>query len=116
LLVPLALASGSEKDEKDGQATRVVWKYYAIDKTTSLLYCFGVHVQKVVTPADFPPTATARAARRAVGAGAECAAAPATGSRAAGAAGRQAFPVDVDRPAARRDGAWPAGAGLAAGA
>ena len=34
-----------EKEEKDGQPTKVVWKYYAIDKTTTALYCFGVHVQ-----------------------------------------------------------------------
>jgi len=34
-----------EKDDKDGQPTQVVWKYYAIDKTTKALYCFGVHVQ-----------------------------------------------------------------------
>jgi hypothetical protein len=34
-----------EQEEKDGQRTRVVWKYYAIDKATSDLYCFGVHVQ-----------------------------------------------------------------------
>ena len=34
-----------EKEEEDGQRTKVVWKYYAIDKTTSDLYCFGVHVR-----------------------------------------------------------------------
>ncbi len=34
-----------EKEEKDGQPTKVVWKYYAIDKTTTALYCFGGHVQ-----------------------------------------------------------------------
>jgi hypothetical protein len=34
-----------EKEEKDGQPTKVVWKYYAIDKITTALYCFGVHVQ-----------------------------------------------------------------------
>jgi peroxiredoxin family protein len=34
-----------EKEAKDGQPTKVVWKYYAIDKTTTALYCFGVHVQ-----------------------------------------------------------------------
>ena len=34
-----------EKEEKDGQPTKVVWKYFAIDKTTTALYCFGVHVQ-----------------------------------------------------------------------
>ena len=34
-----------EKEEKDGQPTKVVWKYYAINKTTSDLCCFGVHIQ-----------------------------------------------------------------------
>jgi hypothetical protein len=34
-----------EKEEKDGQPTKIVWKYYAIDKTTTALYCFGIHVQ-----------------------------------------------------------------------
>jgi hypothetical protein len=34
-----------EKEEKDGQPTKVVWKYYAIDKTTTAVYCFGVRVQ-----------------------------------------------------------------------
>lgn len=34
-----------EKEEKDGQPTKIVWKYYAFDKTTTALYCFGVHVQ-----------------------------------------------------------------------
>jgi len=35
-----------EKEEKDGQPIKVVWKYYAFDKTTTALYCFGVHVQR----------------------------------------------------------------------
>ena len=34
-----------DKEEKDGQPTKIVWKYYAIDKTTTALYCFGIHVQ-----------------------------------------------------------------------
>jgi hypothetical protein len=34
-----------EKEERDGQPTKVTWKCYAIDKTTHALYCFGVHVQ-----------------------------------------------------------------------
>lgn len=34
-----------EKEEQHGQPTKVTWRYYAIDKTTSALYCFGVHVQ-----------------------------------------------------------------------
>ena len=34
-----------EKEEKDGQTTKVLWKYYAIDKATSAVYCFGVHVR-----------------------------------------------------------------------
>ena len=34
-----------EKEERDGQPTKVVWRYYAIDKTAGNLYCFGVHVQ-----------------------------------------------------------------------
>jgi hypothetical protein len=34
-----------EKEEKEGQPTKVVWKYYAIDKATTAVYCFGVHVQ-----------------------------------------------------------------------
>ncbi len=34
-----------EKEEQDGQPTKIVWKYYAIDKITTALYCFGVHVQ-----------------------------------------------------------------------
>jgi hypothetical protein len=31
-----------EKEEHRGQPTKIVWKYYAIDKTTSAVYCFGV--------------------------------------------------------------------------
>jgi hypothetical protein len=34
-----------EKEELHGQLTKVVWRHYAIDKTTSALYCFGVHSQ-----------------------------------------------------------------------
>ncbi len=34
-----------EKEESHGQPTKVVWRYYALDKTTSALYCFGVHTQ-----------------------------------------------------------------------
>jgi hypothetical protein len=34
-----------EKESRHGQPTKVVWRYYAIDKTTSALYCFGVHNQ-----------------------------------------------------------------------
>ena len=34
-----------EKEQEHGQPTKVVWKYYAIDKTTGALYCFGVHIQ-----------------------------------------------------------------------
>jgi hypothetical protein len=34
-----------EKEEQHGQPTKVVWRYYAIDKTTGALYCFGVHTQ-----------------------------------------------------------------------
>ena len=34
-----------EKEEQNGQPTKVVWRYYAIDRTTSALYCFGVHTQ-----------------------------------------------------------------------
>jgi len=34
-----------EKETQHGQPTRIVWRYYAIDKTTSALYCFGVHIQ-----------------------------------------------------------------------
>ena len=34
-----------EQEEQDGQRTRHVWKYYAIDKTTGDLYCFGVKVR-----------------------------------------------------------------------
>jgi hypothetical protein len=34
-----------EKEEEHGRPTKIVWRYYAIDKTTSALYCFGVHTQ-----------------------------------------------------------------------
>ena len=34
-----------EKDEKDSLPVKIVWKYYAIDKTTKAVYCFGVHAQ-----------------------------------------------------------------------
>jgi hypothetical protein len=34
-----------EKEKQHGQPTKVVWRYYAIDKTTCALYCFGVHIQ-----------------------------------------------------------------------
>jgi len=34
-----------EKEAQQGQPTKIVWRYYAIDKTTTALYCFGVHVQ-----------------------------------------------------------------------
>jgi hypothetical protein len=34
-----------EKEEEGGRPSKVVWKYYAIDKTTTAVYCFGVHVQ-----------------------------------------------------------------------
>jgi hypothetical protein len=34
-----------EKDQKDGVPIKIVWKYYAIDKTSKAVYCFGVHVQ-----------------------------------------------------------------------
>jgi hypothetical protein len=34
-----------EKEMHGGRLTKVVWRYYAIDKTTSALYCFGVHNQ-----------------------------------------------------------------------
>ena len=34
-----------EKEQQHGQPTRIVWRYYAIDKTTGALYCFGVHIQ-----------------------------------------------------------------------
>ncbi len=34
-----------EKEAQQGQPTKIVWRYYAIDKTTSALYCFGVHSQ-----------------------------------------------------------------------
>ena len=34
-----------EKEEEYNQPTKVVWRYYALDKTTSALYCFGVHSQ-----------------------------------------------------------------------
>ncbi len=34
-----------EKEQKHGKPIRIVWRYYAIDKTTCALYCFGVHIQ-----------------------------------------------------------------------
>ena len=34
-----------EKEEQHGQPTKIVWRYYAIDKSTGALYCFGVHNQ-----------------------------------------------------------------------
>jgi hypothetical protein len=34
-----------QRDESNGRPTKIAWKYYAIDKTTHALYCFGVHVQ-----------------------------------------------------------------------
>ena len=34
-----------EKEEQHGQPTKIVWRYYAIDRTTGALYCFGVHNQ-----------------------------------------------------------------------
>ncbi|MGA2616424.1 MAG: hypothetical protein ABSF26_02365 [Thermoguttaceae bacterium] len=34
-----------EKEQRGGQPTKVLWKYYAIDKESKALYCFGVHVQ-----------------------------------------------------------------------
>jgi hypothetical protein len=34
-----------EKESHHGQPTKIVWRYYAIDKTTSAVYCFGVHNQ-----------------------------------------------------------------------
>src|SRR5208282_1751062 len=34
-----------EKVEQHGQPTKITWRYYAIDKATSALYCFGVHTQ-----------------------------------------------------------------------
>jgi hypothetical protein len=35
-----------EQEEKDGQRTRLVWRYYAIDKITSAVYCFGAHTKR----------------------------------------------------------------------
>ena len=40
-----------EKVSDNGNATKAVWKYYAIDTTTGTLYCFGVHVQENTTRA-----------------------------------------------------------------
>jgi len=34
-----------EKEQQHGKPTKIVWRYYAIDKTTGALYCFGVHIQ-----------------------------------------------------------------------
>jgi hypothetical protein len=34
-----------QKQKEVGKPTRIVWKYYAIDKTTLAVYCFGVHIQ-----------------------------------------------------------------------
>ena len=34
-----------QKQKEVGKPTRIVWKYYAIDKTTLAVYCFGVHIE-----------------------------------------------------------------------
>ena len=34
-----------QKQKERGKPTRIVWKYYAIDKATLAVYCFGVHTE-----------------------------------------------------------------------